>query len=1152
MRSSGAIAALLGLLPIVWAAACVRASVPPPSSSPPEAASTAAAPPQAIWDYHPPHPKRLRARLDLGPGVRLFVGDAGERWLVDARQGKAEAASSLADEDLVAVAQPSPGVFAFVGAGGTIYQSSSPLGPLSTLSRSDPPIWGTAAAGKLILGIRWDGTAVRSGDGGKTFSPVQGVSARILDVDVAPDGRAMMLGSPESLWISKDGAASFSRSQVEPVGAAYVLLEAGGSLVARGVDKAVIWPSTGEPEVKTVHYAIEAPALDLLTDVEPGPSARAVVAGRAAILDGRYYEAVPPPNDKGPWELASGGLAGRTQRSPIEGTSDCRRILVSGGRRTVALVCLSRATRQDSVLFPPLRLMVSRDAGTTFDNVTTGLVADEEDTHVAVSARGTFLITGACKPIDRGLCVPGAPMRLVPSPGTKRLRFATIEPSKLPPILGRTGQVRTSPDGKRLYATATLLPDRRPAVLISDDDGESFRAVPIDLPAPQADGGTPDGGTAAMAGIVAFASDALSVDESGRLSITVPTASGALWLVLDAQARLLSARTLPADYVRVSVVGPRGLALSPATGEVFESTDGGATFHPAGRLPKSESSDEVPAPVACVDQGCLVGDSFSRIGWGPSVGGVLAPAEAPPSPAAPSATPIVCEVQDGIGGDLPGAGLEVDAFSADRGDVAWSTYVVDRAKASVEEVHAVASPVQSVSRVTLLAPTTGEGVAYAVRNQAEGFAALRYRFARSADGRAMAGAPMRQVEIAWDHQLEGRVFRATIPDAGPLDDRDVGDVRKGEASAANIDLLSVSDDGIFVCPHVSCGTDGRDAVFADERGRLRKVRLPDYPSRGYGDRPLSSRSHVIRAGGADVFLDVILDSGAVLRERPSEHNAWRMDALSLLPTVAQANGFHGTLTWAYQGSALAGMLFTASHPSHPGFAELLRLATPGGVAAAEVAATQLDLGDPPRACQPADKKSAVRSVVPPQLGTRHPVIVHGKGGALYVLLTDYAIMYGPKGGTCTSTLDTIPSPGSYSHVAALLNASAMDRSWLFMPAPKGGLRWQGMRCHYEPGAVIPESRAPEPGPEPAGAQSAQPTSAATPPPPPVPYPLPGVPLGGSAPPGIPSAVWALLQSAGALSALPFGVAPPTLSASGRPPRPPRPPSSAHRALPHRP
>ena len=1060
MKSTTAAAALLCVIPAVVGGACAKSTLSEPqSATPPASAHHDAAPGTASWDYHPAQPQTLRARLDLGPAQRLFVGDGGERWLVDARNGTAEAASSLADQELVAVAQFAPNAFAFVGANGTIYTSTSPVGSLTSTPRNGPAIWGIVVAGNALMGMQYDGTAVRSEDGGKTFSTIP-VAAKLFDLAGAPDGRVMALAAPEELWISKDAAQTWTRVAVPTVGATSVLLDAGGALVAQGLHEYVIWAASREPEVRVIKHAIEPPALDLFTDVMPGPSAQAIVQGRAAIVGSRYFEAVPPGNEKGTWSLASGQLAGRTSRAAVPGTEDCKQIQVSASPTTLVLACTAKSARAENVLFPPLRLIVSQNQGTTFQTVATSLVADDEDTRVAVTSRGTFVLTGACKPAERGHCVPVVPWRLVPSPTGKKLHFVTAEASKLPPIVGRTGRLQVSPDGSRLYATAVFAQNRMPGVLISDDDGVSFRGEPLELPMLAADAGAPSSPL-----VSSVQPDALRVDATGRMSLVAHAPQGLLWLTLDRDAHLQSMWQLPAHVTQLEAVGPRALSLTPKTGEILESTDGGRSFHKIGRLPRNKPGDSTTPAMHCADAGCVVGESFSRLGWGESPVTASNPDKEPAAPIR-NRTPIVCDVAESVGGDVPNASFEVDALRADRGKVAWTAEVIDTATASVRVLHGMHGPQQSVENVVLLPPTTADGMAVVVRQQAEGFAALRYRFERAIDGAVKLGSPMRQVEIAWDNQFQGKVRRVVIPDAGPLRQGDVSVPRKGEASGASVGLLSAADDGVFVCAHATCGQSGRDGTFLDSNGRPRAVVFPEWPSLGQRGRVSAPISRAARVGGRDLLVGEYLDGRLLARAHAAESGAQAFDALGLLPTAALARGFRATPTWAFRGGALAGLTVTITHRTHEGgFAFLLRGEASAGAGSLEPAPTMGELADPPKGCTEADKQSSLRSVVPPESGTRHPVIIHGANGSEQLLLTDFAVLYGTHGAACGSVFDTVRTSQVSPSTSALIDLGAMDRSWLFAASPTGGMRWRGMRCRFDPSATVPQSAVPLAQPE---------------------------------------------------------------------------------------
>ena len=55
------------------------------------------------WRYHPRRPAQLARSYELPAGERLFVGDAGERWLIPASAPAAQPASVLAPEPLVGI-----------------------------------------------------------------------------------------------------------------------------------------------------------------------------------------------------------------------------------------------------------------------------------------------------------------------------------------------------------------------------------------------------------------------------------------------------------------------------------------------------------------------------------------------------------------------------------------------------------------------------------------------------------------------------------------------------------------------------------------------------------------------------------------------------------------------------------------------------------------------------------------------------------------------------------------------------------------------------------------------------------------------------------------------------------------------------------------
>ncbi|MFW5741324.1 MAG: WD40/YVTN/BNR-like repeat-containing protein, partial [Myxococcota bacterium] len=772
------------------AAACGAPHKPPASVQTPPASTASVT---SAWSYHPIAPRRLLTRMDLGDAQWLFAGKQGERWLVQAREGTAQAAAQLADEDLVAITRPDDTTFAFIGDGGTIYVSSSPLGAFGQMRRIEPAPMRIAAAGKSIVAIGWDGTVRRSVDAGKTFAPVA-VGGHPFDALLSDDGRAMLLGFPERLWVSRDDAATWSEAPTPGLGLGMLGLDANGSLVARGVLRSLVWRPEQSPEVADRPW--EQAPLGLLTDLQAGPSASALLDGRAVLAGDAYYE-VARRDDEGPWYLAAGALTERLEWVPIAQSGACKQMTIGARGRHVVLGCM--AGPRGGVLFPALRVMWSRDAGSTFTPPRpTSLVADEESVSLAILPDETLIVSGACQPGARGICSPAGPIRLVPARESRSLQFATVEPSELPAVVGRVGAVHVAHESDRLFATG-LLASRRLAVLVSDDRGESFRAVPLDLSDTEVD---------EEHDVVELLSHMqpgkLTPDWDGTMSWVLHAATGPVWVVLDASGKVLSARFAPEGYPMLEAAGRRGIAFGAEDRFVMQSLDAGSSFSRLTRLPPAPGA----APMAwCGPGGCVFGDTFSRAGWQAEAGGIVdhERGQEDPEPEPPLRTPIVCDVIDGAAGELGDVVSFPSAGDAQRGPWAWSALVVDPKTAAVHVAHAVDMPKHAVSLSTLLRPVPNpDRIALDARPQAEGAAALRYTFRAAADGTPMVGSPMGRVEVAWENQFEGPARRASMVRPGALRAGDVSPRGKGLAAQANVGMLSVAPGGIHVCVHHSC------------------------------------------------------------------------------------------------------------------------------------------------------------------------------------------------------------------------------------------------------------------------------------------------------------------------------------------------------------
>ena len=96
--------------------------------------------------------------------------------------------------------------------------------------------------------------------------------------------------------------------------------------------------------------------------------------------------------------------------------------------------------------------------------------------------------------------------------------------------------------------------------------------------------------------------------------------------------------------------------------------------------------------------------------------------------------------------------------------------------------HAARSPSTGEARVVrrpLIGPAGPHTATAISATQVEGYAVVRVAYPTDAKGKPKVGAPLRNVEVAWENFLEGTSARARIPDAGPLEREDIVPVPGG-------------------------------------------------------------------------------------------------------------------------------------------------------------------------------------------------------------------------------------------------------------------------------------------------------------------------------------------------------------------------------------
>jgi hypothetical protein len=690
--------------------------------------------------------------------------------------------------------------------------------------------------------------------------------------------------------------------------------------------------------------------------------------------------------------------------------------------------------------------------------------------------------------------------------------------SSAPQLAGTALAPAFSVDGRSAYFLGRRGKDDRISLFVSHDGGESFS--PRTLQAQTAPRPTPrhadvdDDTPAEPDGPETFEIDettSLRPGEDGSIGMMVlRSRSGLAYVTTDDDGRVLGVAGPPVDDegnpldVLLAGFGRRVIALSTSppdsgTGSIWESLDGGGTWDQKP-LPQALAREYYRGSVVvtCALSGCLIGDTISRVGWGGSVD--VGPGDRPADSPAPGTqavlTPITCDLSASTkwsriediyhaNGDLPLPSVR----ELMRGRSVWSALSVDRSTGAITAINA-ALPESGegearVSRRRMLGPR-GAHVATAISpTQLEGYAVVRASYTPAdAAGSPKIGAPLTNLEIAWENFLEGTSAHARVPDAGPVAPNDIS--LSGATPILHASLLSVSSRGFFVRPHAAHGRSG-DEIFVDPSGRVERYASTPWPTTSaLGE--LSLRADASAVGGE--ILGVGLAGGnahwltAILAKRNTA-GTWSYTADALVPANLQNTTLMADTSWGFSPKSPVGITVIVAEPGRArGWAHFIGFRSDGTFGPPEPVPTLFDLAERPRPCSAADRSSTPRAVLHLSQnravmfpGARHPVLVfeprakNAVGVAEPIaLLTSHAVAHGTPSSPCLAAFqaDSIAS----APVSAVI-AGDLARSWLFRysyeprPGKSAGatptLEYRPMSCRWDPSARIPEAVWNQPG-----------------------------------------------------------------------------------------
>lgn len=997
------------------------------------------------WRYHPRRPAELNARYELGNGSQLFVGDGGERWLVEGAGDRAEPAGALAPEALTGALQRE-GQWIFVSPSGATYRAESPLGELVNASAPPTPLALTATGKSNIAGVRADGRLVASTDAGLDYVVVGPEGARFVDVLLAPP-YGIALQVPERLWWSADEGMTWKPLPVPAFGARGFARDGERAIVLGTLEAQRIEPGA-TPSLAPLARGLEPKRLALRAEASLGPSADAIALHRAFSAEGRYFELMPGPKAK----VMSGDIAQPLTARPAPELESCSDVKVAGFGAWVYVACTKHTTTSTRIY----EFFRSEDAGVHFEREPYVARGNPEKLELAVGAAGALLVSGVC-----------APGVMVPSCQTQGLQRRTqldvdagatvgLELVPTPALEGDALALTFSSDGRTAYVIGQRTKTEGLFLFVGASDAQRFDAQPL-TQLEHIEGPRPT------------SVDSLNAARDGHVSLVLSHPSGPRWLlVLDASGRSLTLNAPPVAHAALGAYGTRALALGQD--EAWESLDGGADWQSLGRLPSDVcklARRRCTTNVACQADGCTLGATLSRIGWKgqrQSASALLTPsARAHAGRQRATATGFGCDLAASEWRALAGVQSAPTAAQAAIGRAEWFALASDDATASASLWLASHGERPQVTRSVLLSDNPrAADVAYYPALQVEGAAALRYRVASE---RGATQARLLDVEVSWDNLLEGAgVQRAQIDDAGPVISGDFVTSRAG-MHRAKPDLLSISSGGIYVRPHSAPGHE-QTTYFLDGRSQS------TVPGLGWSAwLSKGARSEMARADGQSLPLLLLEGGSRVVRAR-RDGERWELSAMTVGFENPERFAVVQSKDIGYLG-ANAGLGVITRFGDGTGDGLFFPFRAQGDVLGPPVAiATQQNLGDLARPCHATERKTLPRVVAPYHPGRRRPIVIRDAVDPERLFLTATAVVHGAPDSACVAAFDAEPVRTAARPEPlperALIGVSPDSRSWLFRIAPNStpyspAIEYRPMSCRYDAELAPPQELYAMPG-----------------------------------------------------------------------------------------
>lgn len=1036
----------------------------------------------ARWVLHPSAPSPLHARVELPGGDVLYAGDDGERWLDHG--GTPVVATSLLSESIVSVARTSSS-FLFVSKSGSVYvvASNDPLGPPVAVHSPQKPMHLASAGKNAVLGVQ-DGALMRSTDAGATWSTVSlpTTNGTLRQVAMRSDGAGLLLFAPQHVMATTDDGATWTALATPGVGGKRVVADSNGDLMLEGLVASGILRTDPLRLEKIARAPAGDPDLPMQSEAVVAGWAKAIDRGNAVMVGTNHFEVAASASDESPrWSFAATTLTDPPKFKPVPSFDGCTNVLLAGATDSKAIILEAGCVREprpnptpSSNGYPSkkiedhwnVRLFRSDDRGATWKPDGASFAVESGARRLFVAPDGTTIVDGGCKwSKNDWSCEESPPVVRVAGAQT----FAKV--------VGRasTSFHRVVFSKDRAYALGVINRGGRIGLYVSTDGGKDFQRKTLPATSDKKEAGS------VLAPDFTDKTTSLTVDESGAVLAAV--FAGARWVVYETKddGVTFAIRPVLFDGIdQVQLAGHHGLAWSN-DGKSYETSDGGVSWSEAEAPHGSSDRTE----LECNAYGCMLGDLATRVGWNDAPGS-KAPSDVNGKTKGTSLSPITCTPVGGwssLGALATSVGsLGVpDAGNADLGGGTRLTSMRHEKDGSVFAVVGIrqkegkSSDAFEVKDVQLFGPAPKD-TATASSMQLEGVAALRYTFKRDAPtSKKPGGAPwywgqvkkdqVVDVEVAWYLASDGKVHRATLKGAGPMQPTDVYD-RRDQPSVAQTGVLSIAMGGIHVRAFKTAKPDA-PLYFVSDAGKIETLTWPEMPKKDARGRTLdlSRGLDAARIGNRSLVFGYVpwqtslppdgMQIALAWSSGTKTSTSWDERAWGLWP---RDDGGLLRLRYVDSGPSPAFVILYEGERGAPSASWMIPLKGPEADPSAIVQLpTAGSLPDVPRACGKADWNAA-RFTLPSSEDARHPLVVQGDFDL--TMATREAVVRVTTEGkdACVSTWDAtmVGSKKTMEGYSALLPLDDLERSALFRNK-NGEISLHTMRCEIVKGGPLPKA-----------------------------------------------------------------------------------------------